>query len=197
MDLHAVLRLTEIDGGGSSTELSTIKESESTITIGRSNEADICFGEDDQSVSRHQFEVSFSGGAPTLKNTGRNPVVCKNGRKQLASGAQINIVSGLEVSFRESKLRFDVEVPVVYCLKTKGAGGRATFEMECNRKYIVGRSPECDITLDSSGVSRRHCKMQIEPCHTNFVSQFCMIQEIINKTKQETNINKIILFIPC
>lgn len=163
MDSHAMLRLTETDGGGNSTELSTIKVSELTITIGRSNEADLCFGEDDQSVSRHQFEVSFSGGAPTLKNTGRNPVVYKNGRKQLASGSQINIVSGLELTFSESKLRFDVEVPEVYCLRTKGAGGRATFEIECNRKYTVGRSPECDITLDSSGVSRRHCKIQIEP----------------------------------
>ncbi len=163
MDSHAMLRLTETDGGGNSTELSTIKESESTITIGRSNEADLCFGGNDQSVSRRQFEVSFSGGASTLKNTGRNSVVYKNGKKQLASGAQINIVSGLELTFSESKLRFDVEVPEVYYLKTKGAGGRATFEIESNRKYIVGRSPECDITLDSSGVSRRHCKIQIEP----------------------------------
>lgn len=163
MDSHAVLRLTETDAGGNSSELSTIKGTESTITIGRSNEADICFGEDDQSVSRYQFELSFHGGAPSLRNTGRNPVLYKNGRKQLASGAQIDIVSGLELTFRESKLRFDVEVPKVYCLKTKGAGGRAAFEMECNRKYIVGRSPECDITLESSGVSRRHCKMKIEP----------------------------------
>lgn len=162
MDSNAVLRLTETDGGGNSSELSTINVSSSTTTIGRSNEADISFGEDDQSVSRLQFEVSFSGGAPTLKNTGRNPVVYKNGRKQLAPGAQTNIVSGLEVVFREGKLRFDVDIPTAYCLKTKGAGGRAAFEIESNRKYTVGRSPECDITLNSSGVSRRHCKLEVE-----------------------------------
>lgn len=47
-------------------------------------------------------------------------------------------------------------------MKTKGAGGRAEFEIERDRKYTVGRSPECDITLDSSGVSRRHCRLQLE-----------------------------------
>jgi hypothetical protein len=163
MDSHAVLRLTWTDSGGSSTELSTINPSESTIIIGRGNEVDICFGEDDQSVSRRQFEVSFQSGRPRLKNAGRNPVVYKNGKKQLSPGAEMDIASGLEVRFRQSKLRFDVVVPEVYCLKSKGVGGRASFEMESNRKYTVGRSPDCDITLDSSGISRRHCRMQIEP----------------------------------
>lgn len=163
MDSNAVLRLTEIDGGGNSTELFAVTVSEADLTLGRSSAADIRFGEEDQSVSRRQFEVSFRDGVPTLKNIGRNPVLYNNGRKQLAPGAQINIVPGLEVGFRESKLRFDVEVPEIYCLKTRGAGGRTTFELESNRKYTVGRSPECDITLDSSGVSRRHCRVQVAP----------------------------------
>lgn len=162
MDLNVVLRLTEVDAGGHSTELSAIKASSAITIIGRSDEADVYFGEEDQTVSRRQFEVSFRGSTPTLKNTGRNPVLYKNGKKQLAPGAQIDLDSGLEVTFRESKLRFDVEVPAIYCLKTRGASGRASFEVESDRKYTVGRSPDCDITLDSSGVSRRHCKIQID-----------------------------------
>jgi len=160
MGSNAVLRLTEIDGAGHSTVLCSIEVSAASTTIGRSSEMDICFGENDHSVSRNQFEVSFSGDTPKLKNTGRHPVLYKNGKKQLEAGAQIKIDSGMEASFRESKLRFDVEAPAVYCLKAKAAGGRAEFEIESGRKYTVGRSPECDITLESAGVSRRHCKLE-------------------------------------
>lgn len=162
MESNAVLRLTETDGGGNSSELPPVTASESVITIGRSHASDRCFGENDQSVSRQQFELSFSGGEPMLKNAGRNPVLYRNGKKQLAPDAQVKIESGLEFSFRESRLRFEVEVPAVYLLKTKGAGGRAEFEVEAGRKYTVGRSPECDITFNSSGVSRRHCRIQLE-----------------------------------
>ncbi|MDF7823019.1 FHA domain-containing protein [Pontiellaceae bacterium B12227] len=157
-----MIKVTEIDGGGNSSELSEIRASGSITTVGRSHEADICFGEDDQSVSRKQFEISFSGDVPSLKNTGKNPVLCKGPKKQLAPNAKINIQSGLEIAFRDSKLRFDVVVPAVYCLKTKGGAGRAEFQIESGRKYTVGRSPECDITLESAGVSRRHCRIHIE-----------------------------------
>jgi len=46
----------------------------------------------------------------------------------------------------------------------KGPSGKGqSFSLASGREIIVGRESSCDIRLDSSGVSKKHCRLTVLP----------------------------------
>lgn len=140
--------------------------------LGRSRDCDIVLPE--PQVSRRQAEVRLENGRHYIRNLGRN-LLRLNGRPTTGDFLE----NGDEIAFGDSQYTYlaqaaegdGSEAQTLLVSEPDGAdgaqrlvcnhpNGRTTTHALIGERFLIGRSPEADLSLADPSVSRRHCLIE-------------------------------------
>jgi len=145
--------------------LKTLSADNETVILGRSDEADITFAENDRTVSRKQFRLVREKNRAYLENLGRASVSLDGGRaKHLLPEKRMCLKDDLVACFEKTSLHISRKRYFSRCRLTfQTDSGIKTSKLNTNVSYRIGRADDNDIQLSAASVSAHHCTIFPSP----------------------------------
>jgi pSer/pThr/pTyr-binding forkhead associated (FHA) protein/ABC-type multidrug transport system ATPase subunit len=135
------------------------------ILIGRIEQADLRLPESLPFVSKRHAEIRYTPGKAILSDLNSTNGTFLNS-KRLEPGTPVILPSGSVIRIGDEGL--GISLGLTFFDPSEGgsqaegyrAVGGASTQMTALRQVVIGRSPQCDIVLDGSAVSRMHARVQ-------------------------------------
>ncbi len=160
--LMKTYQLIEISGSGKECIVKRINaETKLPLCAGRSDQADIIFGQEDKQVSRQQFSITRKGSSLAVQNVGSLPVFFGEKNKSLLPQSSITVSEAETFHFAGCSLRVEeiqADKKYVVCLEYDD-GHKDKIPLPEGR-MTLGRGENNSVVVKTEGVSRDHVSLE-------------------------------------